>query len=267
MSIADLGAIGTTPQPIVYPESDGMPMADNTVQLRHIVTIYGGLSAVFRNNPNIFIAADLLWYPIEGNNKLSIAPDVMAARRPKGDRGSYLQWVEGGVPPHVVFEIRSPNNTTAEMERKFQFYERYGVEEYYLYDPERGTLVGWLRNGSRLVEIPEMNGWISPALGIRFELVNGELKLYGPDDKPFETYEELARQQEESQKAAGQAQQAAVQAEQAAEQAQQAAVQAQQAATVERHEKERAQQEEARQRERAERLAAQLRALGVEPQE
>jgi Uma2 family endonuclease len=33
-----------------------------------------------------------------------------------------------------------PNNTLAEMIRKFRFYERYGVEEYYVYDPDIGFL-------------------------------------------------------------------------------------------------------------------------------
>ena len=73
-------------------------------------------------------------------------PDVMVVfGRPKGNRGSYMQWEEGDIPPQVVFEILSPGNRAGEMERKFQFYERYGVEEYYIYDPDRGDLVGWRR--------------------------------------------------------------------------------------------------------------------------
>src|SRR5204862_1645057 len=45
----------------------------------------------------------------------------------------------------VVFEVLSPNNTGPEMARKRAFYERYGVEEYYEYDPDRGQLRGWQR--------------------------------------------------------------------------------------------------------------------------
>ena len=33
------------------------------------------------------------------------------------------------------------------MKRKFEFYQRHGVEEYYLYDPFSGKLEGWLRRG------------------------------------------------------------------------------------------------------------------------
>src|SRR3954466_2232357 len=96
---------------IEYPDSDGEPMAENTLQFRTIVTIQGGLDALYRNDPNVFVAGDLLWYPVEGDNTICTAPDVIVAfGRPKGDRGSYLQWKEDNIPPQVVFEVLSPNN-------------------------------------------------------------------------------------------------------------------------------------------------------------
>ena len=36
------------PAEVDYPESDGLPMADTTVQFEWIVTIKGGLDALFR---------------------------------------------------------------------------------------------------------------------------------------------------------------------------------------------------------------------------
>jgi hypothetical protein len=118
--------------------------------------------------------------------------------RPKGDRGSYLQWEEGGIAPQVVFEILSFGNRAGEMESKFQFYERHGVDEYYIYDPNRGDLVGWLRKDGGLEKIPEMNGFESPRLKIRFEPGEGpnNLKIIGPDGEPFATYVEVIAQRE-----------------------------------------------------------------------
>ena len=116
---------------IIYPESDGKPMSDNTLQFRWITTIKTNLDWLFAEDETVFIAGDLLWYPTEGDNKKSQAPDVMVVfGRPKGERGSYQQWKEGNLAPQVVFEILSPSNTQAEMSRKLLFYERYGVEEY-----------------------------------------------------------------------------------------------------------------------------------------
>lgn len=42
-------------QEIIYPESDGQPMADNTKQFRWIVTIKEGLEWLFQDDPNVFI--------------------------------------------------------------------------------------------------------------------------------------------------------------------------------------------------------------------
>jgi Uma2 family endonuclease len=181
-----------TVEAITYPESDGEPMADNSKQFRWITTIAGNLEILFADDPNIFIAGDMFWYPVEGSNKIRTAPDVMVIfGRPKGDRGSYMQWREGDIAPQVVFEILSPGNTSTEMEEKRAFYDRYGVEEYYLYDPDTNWLEGWRREGGTLREITGMLGWRSPRLGIRFELEELELSLYYPDDRPFLTFVEL----------------------------------------------------------------------------
>ena len=128
---------------LFYPESDGKPRSDNTKQFRWIVTIKENLEILFAEVAEVFMAGDLLWYPVEGDNKTRQAPDIMVVfGRPKGDRGSYQQWKEGNIAPQVVFEILSPGNTKREMTEKREFYETHGVEEYYLYDPDRLRLSG-----------------------------------------------------------------------------------------------------------------------------
>ena len=180
---------------IDYPESDGQPMADNTVQFHLITMITGNLEAMYRDRPDVFVAGDLLWYPVEGNNRIRRAPDAMVAfGRPKGDRGSYLQWKEDGVAPHVVFEIISPGNTSKEMYDKRLFYERYGVKEYYVFDPESGLLEGWVRDRfNHFVPVSNMSNWISPLLGIRFRVVSKNLNLYYPNGRSFLSFPELDR--------------------------------------------------------------------------
>jgi Uma2 family endonuclease len=184
---------------IIYPESDGKPMADNTKQFRWIMAIYYNLEWLFADDPNVFVAGDLLWYPVEGNNKIRQAPDVlMAFGRPKGDRGSYMQWKEENIAPQVVFEILSPGNTLTEMNKKQVFYDRYGVEEYYLYDPDKNDLSGWLRTGERLDVIDSMENWTSPRVGIRFNLSEEQLQITRPDGQPFKSYVEIARRLEQA---------------------------------------------------------------------
>jgi Uma2 family endonuclease len=218
---------------MIYPDSDGKPMADNTLQFRWIVTIKEGLDWVFQEQPQVFVAGDLLWYPVQGKPSICQAPNAMVAfGRPKGDRGSYKQWEEGGVAPQVVFEILSPNNRFREMYRKLRFYEEYGVEEYYLYDPDHHDLEGWLRDDEGLSEIRELNGWTSPRLHVRFETGGDELRIYGPDGRRFLSYQELATERERAV-----------------------------------HDRDRIAQELDSAQHRLDRIAAQLRAMGVEPAE
>jgi Uma2 family endonuclease len=183
---------------IVYPDSDGQPMADNTQQFRWIVLIKENLERLFAENPQVFVAGDLLWYPVEGHPEIRVAPDVLVAfGRPKGDRGSYRQWQEDNIVPQVVFEILSPGNRLKEMTKKLQFYDRYGVEEYYIYNPDRNDLHGLCRSDGSLTVIEEINNWTSPRLGIRFVLTSDTLEIYRPDNRQFLTSVELEQQAEQ----------------------------------------------------------------------
>ncbi|MCE9531758.1 MAG: Uma2 family endonuclease [Planctomycetes bacterium] len=225
---------------VVYPESDGELLSDNTLQLKWIFTIFGGLDGWFKNEPNVFVATNLLWYPVEGDNTTRLAPDVLVALgRPQGRRGSYRQWEEGGVPPQVVFEVLSPGKRSGEMVRKFQFYERFGVQEYYVFDPDRFQLEGYSRLNGILTEIPEMDGWVSPLLGIRFDMSGDDLVIFRPDGRHFLPYRDLLEERDAEARLKEEERLARLQAQQRADKAQ----------------------------ERADRLAEQLRKLGVEPDE
>ncbi len=190
---------------IIYPDSDSKPMADNTLQFRWIVLVKENLECVFRVAPDVFVAGDLLWYPVEGHPEIRVAPDAMVVfGRPKGERGSYRQWQEDHIPPQVVFEILSPGNTLKEMAKKLVFYERYGVEEYYIYDPDRIDFTGYQRIGDRLALIETVEDWVSPRLQIRFVLTPGELKIYDRQGAQFLTLLEASQQAEQAREQAEQ---------------------------------------------------------------
>ncbi len=223
---------------ILYPSSDGEPMAESTIQYKLIVTIKEGCELLFEDDPNVFVAADLLWYPVEGRPDISQAPDTMVIfGRPKGERRSYIQYREENIPPQVVFEIRSHNDSNTKMHKKLSFYNRYGIEEYYLYDPEINELEGWQRIEGSLEPIEPMEGWISPRLGVRFELPESGLEIYKPDGEKFLSPSEINAERLLERERAEQASQRAEQASQRAEQASQ----------------------------RAELLAAKLRELNIDP--
>ena len=191
------------PAEIEYPDSDGQPMSDNTLQFQWIVTLQSNLDILFKDDPNVFVAGDLLWYPVQGHPEIRAAPDALVALgRPKGYRGSYMQWQEDGIAPQVVFEVLSPGNRPEEMALKLQFYDTYGVEEYYLYDPESGALSGWRRVGPSLQPLLGLHNEVSPRLKIRFDLSGPELVIYDPKGQKFLTplEREAQRQQERRQR-------------------------------------------------------------------
>ena len=190
---------------IIYPSRDGKRMADNTLQYRWITAIESALQALFRNDPNVFVAADLLWYPAEGFDKISVAPDVMVAfGRPKSDRTSYLQWQEDDIAPQVVFEILSDSNDHWEMRNKQDFYEDHGVEEYYEYDPLKKQFYGCFRDGGFFRRIPRSGSWTSPLLKVRFEM-RPDLQLFRPDGTRFLSYLELEEDRDRERQRAEQA--------------------------------------------------------------
>ena len=206
---------------LLYPEDDGNPMSESTEQYRWIVVLKENLELLLRDRADVFIAADLAWYPVQVQTPPAPcqAPDVMVVfGRSRGPRRSYLQWKEANVGPQVVFEILSASNKTRKgieaMDYKFQFYEQYGVEEYYIYDPDEFTLEGWQRRGNQLVELPRMSGWVSPRLGIRFDWQpRQELVLYYPDGRQFSSFVEQGQQVEQAQQQVAQERSRAEQAE------------------------------------------------------
>jgi Uma2 family endonuclease len=136
------------------------------------------------------------------------------------------------------------------MNRKLVFYERYGVEEYYIYDPDKNDLSGWLRSESRLDLIEQMHDWVSPRCGIRFDCSGEELAIYRPDGQKFFSYLEIGQLLEQERQRVEEERQRVEQERQRAEQERQ------------RAEQERQRVEEERQRaEQAERQVAELETL------
>jgi Uma2 family endonuclease len=219
---------------IIYPETDGEPMAQNTKQAEVMMTLKENLDALFADRDDVFVAIDHFWYPVKGHPNIRQAPDVMVVLgRPKGHRGSYKQWEEDNIPPQVVFEVVSPGNTQEEWDAKLAFYEQYGVLEYYIYDPDTSEWRGYVREGGKLAVIEAMEEWVSPLLGIRFGRGSGtDPGVYAPSGERFVGYVEVRRALE---------------------------------LAVARELEARRREEAARQR--AEQLAQKLRELGIEPDE
>ena len=137
--------------PAHYPDSDGLPMAENDFQRKPMTYAIDALDAHFRDRPDVYVSGNLLLYYEEGNNKVRVAPDVFVAfGAAKHERSSYLLWREAKAPDFVM-EIASPSTYRTDQGSKRELYARMGVSEYWLYDPTGDCLAPPLQ-GFRLAQ-------------------------------------------------------------------------------------------------------------------
>ena len=225
----------------IYPGSDGQPRADSTLQWDWISLIALNFKSIFRDRVDVAVMSDLLWYPVEGQPRICRAPDLYVAFGVANiARLSYLQWRENHVAPTLSTEVRSQSNTDREMEGKRDWYDHFGVDEYYVIEPFypkngspmpfEGHAHGYLRHQGTLQRLPTLDGHVSPCSGVRFALSEGGVRLFRPDGSPFQRYDEIERQVDQAQR-----------------------------------EQREAQREQREAQRRAEQLAAKLRELGIDP--
>ncbi len=166
---------------VVYPESDGRPMAETDAHREQMTDLIFALKQHFRDDPQVYVAGNLFIYYEEHNSKASVAPDVFVVRGvPRGDRRVYKVWEEGRVP-EVVIELTSESTRWEDLGTKRALYEWLGVREYFLFDPLAEYLQPLLRGfrltGGQYVEL-EDRPLRSEALSLELRVEAERLRLY-----------------------------------------------------------------------------------------
>jgi Uma2 family endonuclease len=178
--------ITTTAPQIHYPESDGKPMGETDVHIDALIYLREALRDHFRDDPQMYVAGNMLLYYEEGNPAACVAPDVFVVHGvAKGERRTYRLWEEGQAPV-VVFEITSRRSRLEDLGTKRAIYAMLGVREYFLYDPLgeylRPPLHGYrLQEGEyQRISPGGEGGFTSQTLGLELQLVDGRLRLVNP---------------------------------------------------------------------------------------
>ncbi|MBF2037308.1 MAG: Uma2 family endonuclease [Leptolyngbyaceae cyanobacterium T60_A2020_046] len=238
----------TTPKPpILYPSSDGEPVAETYAHLYALLVTLEVLQQYLSGQQATVLANQFLYYA-QGFPRLRVAPDVMVIFDvAPGGRDNYKIWEEGQVPS-VVFEMTSASTRNYDESFKYTLYEQLGVQEYWLFDP-RGEWLDPPLQGYRLrgeTYEPITDGRSAP-LQLRLQADGPLISFYREDSgEKLLIPAELAQAVEQE----------ALQREQAERQAEQA----RQRAEAERQRAEAAEAELAR-------LQEKLRSLGVDPSE
>jgi Uma2 family endonuclease len=210
------------------------PEMESSLHYAQLALLVTCLEWLWRDRTDFFIGANLTIYfsRQQLKNRDFRGPDFFLVKQTqKHPRRSWVVWEEDGRYPDLIIELLS--DSTAHVDRTLKknlYQERFRTHEYFWFDPDTLEFAGF-RLISQNYEpiVPNDAGWLwSEALELYLGVHQNQLRYFSGDGQLVLTSDEEA-----------------LQAQQAAAQAQQAAAQAQQ---------------------RAERLAAQLRSLGIEPE-
>ena len=189
---------------IVYPESDGKPMAETDVHRDLMTDWIQMLRHHYRDKNDVYVSGNIFMYYVKGNPRLSVSPDVFVVFGvEKKRRRTYLTWEEGRTPDFVL-EVASPKTSSNDFDKKKDLYaSTLAVKEYYIYDPLGQIVPSFI--GFRLIdgvyqEIDFVNTRLpSEVLGLEIgeRDDDNELRLYNPDTMQWlQTPEERAENAE-----------------------------------------------------------------------
>ena len=215
---------------IVYPESDGKPMAETDRHRDLMIDFIQMLKHHFESANDVYVSGNLFIYYEEGNPRKSISPGVFVVFGVERKlRRTYRTWDEANTPDFVL-EVASPGTFTEDMGKKKDLYASVlAVQEYYIYDPLGQIVPSFI--GYRLVDgvYQEINfvkeRLPSAVLGLELGEHEGMLRLYDPNTSQWlQTPPERAENAEaRAQQEANARQNAEIRAENAETRAQQEA--------------------------------------------
>ena len=122
---------------VVYPCSDGQPMAETQIHGACMMYVTYALKRWFGKGgrADVHVGMNSFLYYEQGNPRAAVAPDVyVVVGAPEYHRDTYLPWNEPKGPDFVL-EVTSASTRREDEGRKRDIYASLGVSEYFLYDP------------------------------------------------------------------------------------------------------------------------------------
>src|SRR4051794_13385860 len=186
---------------IVYPESDGQPMAESDLHRKEMTYLIEALTEHFRRADEVYVAGNLFFYYKKGDPRSVVAPDLFVVKGvAKRDRKVYKLWEEHRSPCFVV-EVTSDTTRDEDLSDKLTVYEHLGVEEYFLFDP-LGDYLDPRLQGHRLVNgryrpapLEKDGSLVSRTAGVTFRVEGKHLRLIeSASGLPLLRYAEVADQ-------------------------------------------------------------------------
>lgn len=193
---------------IFYPSTDPNAIPESDIHFTLIANLVLILRTFFQTRENVNVFGDLMFYYKEGDPRKFVAPDIMICFGiDKNPRRVYKLWEEKVVPA-VIIELASESTWFKDVSTKIALYQKLGVKEYFIFDPEYAhlpaPLIGYRLEGDEYIEIEMENKRIfSESLELFFVDTGKTLRLFDSKTNEFlltmeEMAIELARLKEQS---------------------------------------------------------------------
>lgn len=125
-----------------YPSGDGKPMAESDLHWDVMVEATQALKDRYADEPDVYIASNLMMFYEPGNKRRHVAPDLFVVFGvPKLPlRLNYIVWQEGK-GPDLVIETTSKTTWREDQKKKFFLYrDVLKVPEYFQFDAKKEYL-------------------------------------------------------------------------------------------------------------------------------
>ena len=177
------------PRVVEYPSSDGKPVAETDLHYDRLTDVVAMLKHRYDKRPDVYVGANMLVYYKRNNRKRHLAPDAFVVFGVKNHRRDvFLLWDE--TAPAFILEVTSKSTRKKDQHKKRKRYAKWGVREYFLYDPRadylKPPLQGLTLVGDEYRDMPQRvlangaPGLRSETLGLDLWLRDRELRLYDP---------------------------------------------------------------------------------------
>ncbi len=231
------------------------PQMESSLHYQQLALLVSCLEWYWRDRQDFFIGANLTVYydHQQLRRRAFLGPDFFLVRAVEHKpRNSWVVWAEGGRYPDLIIELLSDSTAKVDRTSKKTLYQNvFRTPEYFWFSPVSLELVGFrlLLGVYQPITADEQGRYWSEMLGLSLGVEDGWLRYFEQNGDKVLTPAETAEQEYQR------VEQAQQQVQHAPQQAQHAQQQAQQA-----------QQQTQQERERANRMAQQLRALGIDPE-
>lgn len=190
---------------IFYPSEERKKMGETDYQHIQISILEQQLRLFLSEKKDVYLASDLIVYYEEGNPNRRFAPDLMICFGAENKKRRIYKLWEEKIVPQLIIEVVSKETWERDVKFKRRLYERLGVKEYFIIDPEYKYLPSplfayRLEFGELVRQSINNNRIFSELLGLELVDTDLDFRVFNPETQEFlPTSEDLKEKNEDLQ--------------------------------------------------------------------